>query len=293
MGWLTSLIRPRPNAARRAPRARPRLLSLEDRTVPSPVVANMAGLGVWRFLDSTGWVQLSIFDADQVDIDPNGNVVGDFGSAGLWRFRNGVWLQISTANANAIATNGNASGANFVVASFLGGGVWRLTDSAGWQQLTSFDANLVDVDRNANVAVNIPTFGVWRFRNSFGWQQMTFLDANALAMDGNSLLVVSIPTRGVQRFSDATNWQVLSNATAVSVDVNTSFTVIASFAGGAGTWVFQTNWTRITPFSANQVSLTDTVFPIANIAGELWRFNAATGMWMLLSNNFITDANAE
>src|SRR5262245_1567360 len=86
-----------------------------SKTGPSPVVANMAGLGVWRFLDSTGWVQLSIFNADQVAIDPNGNVVGDFGFAGLWRFRNGVWSEISTANANRISTNGNNTGANFVV----------------------------------------------------------------------------------------------------------------------------------------------------------------------------------
>ena len=86
------------------------------------------------------------------------------------------------------------------VADFLGQGVWRWTDSGGWQHLTNTDASLVSVRDGGLVAAEFPGQGVWRYEDATGWVQLTATDATwiGIAHDGNA--VASFQAYGVWRW---------------------------------------------------------------------------------------------
>src|SRR5947209_4890436 len=97
--------------ARKQPTFRPEVEYLEGRCLPSSVVADFAGQGLFRYTEGSGWALLSTADPEQVVVAANGDVFGDFGSAGLWRFDNrfGYWGQLSTMNPELIAAAGNSA----------------------------------------------------------------------------------------------------------------------------------------------------------------------------------------
>jgi hypothetical protein len=90
---------------------------LEDRSVPSTLAAEIPGSGVWRWMDSTGWKQLTPTDVSLVACDSRGDVV---------------------ANASQVAIDANGD----VAALIHNFGVWRFEDSTGWQMLNQDDAGI-------------------------------------------------------------------------------------------------------------------------------------------------------
>jgi hypothetical protein len=98
------------------------------------LAAAFRGHGVWRYKANT-FQEILPFAAQQVLIDDTGNVVGDFGTNGLWRYTNAVgWgsspLSRSDADIIAIDPAGDA------VAGFPGLGLF-LYDNTGQQHFLS------------------------------------------------------------------------------------------------------------------------------------------------------------
>src|SRR5262245_28772462 len=99
---------------------RPRLETLEDRTVPSTVVADLGSSGLWAFVDSVGWIQIHPGDVENVAVAANGQIFTDFGQFGLWRFDFSIgWTELTPSNPQ----NMDAAGNGLLVADFGGGGL--------------------------------------------------------------------------------------------------------------------------------------------------------------------------
>jgi hypothetical protein len=114
-----------------------RVERLDDRDVPSAVVADFGDSGVWRWTPSFGWLQMTPANPDGPNglaVAADGNlVVGDFGGSGLWRWTPAFgWQQLTPANPEAITAADNGD----ILGDFGGSGLWRWTPAFGWQQLT-------------------------------------------------------------------------------------------------------------------------------------------------------------
>ncbi len=95
------------------------------------------GNGVWRYEDTTGWMQLTTTPSVQVRIDDNGNVVGE-DLSGVWRYEDATGIQQLTS-AIALEVGVSSSTDTGTVVGMFGAnyGFWVWKDSTGWQQLTN------------------------------------------------------------------------------------------------------------------------------------------------------------
>ena len=105
------------------------------------MVAEIAGIGVWRYEDSTGWQRLTSTNAAAVGIDSNGDVAGVF-SGGVWRYEDSTgWKQLfNPGNVTMVGIDSNGD----IAGEVSGLGMWRYEDSTGWKRLTPTNASAVD-----------------------------------------------------------------------------------------------------------------------------------------------------
>ena len=82
MNWFIKKLHQLLPPARNPTTCRLAVEELEDRLVPSTVVAEFPGNGVWRYEDTSGWKQLTTAQASNISFNANGNVVGAFGVYG-------------------------------------------------------------------------------------------------------------------------------------------------------------------------------------------------------------------
>jgi hypothetical protein len=95
-------------------------------------VADFQGNGVWRYEDSTGWQQLSPFDATSLSIDANGDLP--------LRGQRG-WQQLSPFSATQVSSSGSGD----VLAEFPGAGLWLYDHVSGWHNLSPTDAAFISL----------------------------------------------------------------------------------------------------------------------------------------------------
>jgi hypothetical protein len=273
-----------------APKARPRLEELESRDVPSYLVADFPGYGVWRAQDGV-WQQFTPSDATHVAVDSEGDVVGVFPGHGIWLYSNGTntWEQINTADASGLAIDYTVFADHrlswstttiYVAETYAGHGVWLFNDatttnkgssvilghSAGVKELTPSSASIVAVNYQGNVLGEFPGYGVWYCQSGgTDWQQWSQSDASSLAMCV-SYMVAEFPGQGVWRAQPGfQGWQQLTPSDATAVAVNGDGDVTVAFAG-YGVWSYlqsanaaaagwSMGWHQLTPSDAYAVGI--------------------------------------
>jgi uncharacterized protein (TIGR03118 family) len=166
----------------------------------------------------------------------------------------------------------------FAVGEFPGHGVWRHSDSVGWEQLSPADADHVSVDDDGNVAAAFAN-GLWRFDDASGWQFLTPAIASQIDIAGNGIVIAEFPGNGLWRNGDPTfvkgGWQQLTPADALSIGVDDQGDTIASFKGN-GVFLYQDagGWNKLTSAVADQVSIAASGSSLAAMfqGNGLWRY---------------------
>jgi hypothetical protein len=104
-------------------------------------------------------------------------IVGDFGSQGVWLWDSGVWTQLSGADPERIISGYMALGET-LVGDFGSMGLWQWDDFGGWYQLSGHDVSyMMILDDNADgiddLHAAFPGYGLWRLSgNDHAWTPM-------------------------------------------------------------------------------------------------------------------------
>jgi hypothetical protein len=268
-------------------RERPRVEALEDRLVPSYMVMDVPGRGIY-LLDTnpygkdSGW--LASNHADRLAVDTSGDVLADLPGQGLWAYsnapgRNHGWHQLSKWQACAMAIAGSG-GSYDVAASFLGHGTYENTGYASMKSLTTVVAGGLGIDTGGNILGEFKGLGVWYHSEYGNWQRVTSLDANALSYSGG-WAVLSFAGRGVYRGEVAQgSWQQISSAAPNGLYVNANGDVLMGVAGrglqlcygGSSSWQQLSAATNEMGISGGEVG--------GYFNGQgVWTYNTATGRW--------------
>jgi hypothetical protein len=221
--------------------------------LPGEVVADFKGLGLNTYNNGT-WTSLHSADATKVDIDPQGDVVGEFPGQGVWlRYANGSWSQITTWNASLVCIASNA----VVAAEFPNAGVWVY--NKGWAQLTGANASSIDMDDGGNLVGEFPGIGVWIHDAGGSWKRLTRNDANQVAIGGGIVAAsFPFPNQGMWVYNLTTNsWSHTTTALPSVIAVDAMREVVGEYGvSSGGIWIYQNgSWTHLT--SASNVSLLD------------------------------------
>jgi hypothetical protein len=192
------------------------------------------------------------------------------------------------------ATSTPAVNSSFSATAFPGNGLWRHSDSSGWQQLTPADASTVAVDDHGNVLA-VFFNGLWRYEDASGWQRLTPAIPSQIAIAGYGIVVGNFPGNGMWRYGDPNaaggGWQQLTLTDPLSIGVDDAGDTIASLPG-TGTFLYQDGrgWQEMSPAVAVQVSIAASgSSAVAVFQGNgVWRYNfqgAAAG-WQQLTSAF-------
>jgi hypothetical protein len=198
----------------------------------------------------------------------------------------GVTLPLATA------TSAPPVSSSFSVMAFAGNGLWRHSDSSGWQQLTLADASTAAVDDHGNVLAVFGN-GLWRYEDAGGWQRLTPALPSHSAIAGNGIVVADFPGNGLWRYGDPSfvggGWQQLTLADPLSLGVDDAGDTVASLPGN-GTFLYQdgTGWQQLSFAVATQVSIASTGSSVAAVfqGDGVWRYNfqgSAAGWQQLTS----------
>jgi uncharacterized repeat protein (TIGR01451 family) len=219
--------------------------------------------------------------ADQPDPDPSNNSssVTVTGLQGPGQIGKGSFLSSTNPLPIVTATTSLPVGSTFSAATFAGSGVFRHSDSTGWQELTAADASTVAVDDHGNV---VATFfnGLWRYEDASGWQRLSPAIPSQIAIAGNGIVVADFPGNGLWRFGDPRSagggWQQLAPSDPLSIGVDDAGDTIASLPGN-GTFLYQDGrgWQEMSPAVAQQVSIATSGNSAAVVfQGQgVWRYN--------------------
>jgi hypothetical protein len=270
--------------------------------VPSAVVGQFGGQGVWEYNNATGaWLQLTGANASRLATDPSGDVAGAFPNHGVWEFTNaGGWKQLNGVDATALTMNVDG----VLVAEFPGYGVGEYLPGPGWRLLTGAHASLLGVDTNGDVAGEFPGGGVWEFRPTSGWKQLNGIDVTLLVMDAAGDIVVNFPevsnfvTSGVVAYTPP--WgaeQLLDGVQASALAIDNQGNVAAQFAGYGVSqhlsgWVPGPLWHSLTGANASLLAAAD-----GNVAGAfagagVWEFDPTRGWFQLTASEALVLAMA-
>src|SRR5262249_27689936 len=141
--------------------------------------------------------------AQGYQVDDLGNLFGDFGANGLWRW-GGSWTQLSSADPTRIAVASNGR----LFAGFSGG-LWTWSSATGWAFLSSAVAS--ELDSADGTLFACFASGTWRWAAGGGW---TFLSSaraeQGAAADGGSFFA-DFGASGLWRWTTA-GWTQLSSA---------------------------------------------------------------------------------
>jgi hypothetical protein len=167
----------------------------------------------------------------------------------------------------------------FAVAAFKGNGLWRHSDSGGWQQLTPADATQSAVDDRGNVAA-IFSNGLWRYQDASGWQRLTPAIPSLVDIAGNAIVVANFPGNGLWRYGVPAiaggGWLQLTVTDVRSIGVDDVGDTVFALPG-SGTFLYQdaSGWQQLSPAVALQVSIAASGNSVAALfqGGGVWRYN--------------------
>jgi hypothetical protein len=192
---------------------------LEDRAVPSTVVADQPGYGLYRYDTNTQALQLlngndpTTFAVDRT----TGDVVATFPGVGtaLWTPNTPNWIVLTRAEAYLLSMAGSD---HSIVGDFPGYGVWEYHPNTGWLHLTPTDAYALQADAAGNVVAEFSGYGVWYFSaQTTSWAHLTPVDASLVVMGNVGLVLGEFPGYGVWANQFGGNWSQLTGVDAVSL----------------------------------------------------------------------------
>jgi hypothetical protein len=285
-------------SGKHSPNRRLELEILEERVVPSTMIASYPG-GVWRYDTSAGWSHIS----NQIPTGPlladgSGDVYSKF-SDGFWRWDATTvsWMKLSTLTADLYQpTDGGV-----LYASFGNNGVWRW--SAGWQQLTALTVGSFAVSNSdaffGGFSTGVP--GTWRWSPTTNWSLLSQAVPDTLRGDDDGVVAVYSGGPGSHvstwRWSLSAGWSFLPPAPAQSFGISVSADgAIFEDRVAAGIWHAAPGAIALTQISTSNtqsfsrlVALPDgNLFlildngPGADPAYSGWFWNASTG-WSKIS----------
>jgi hypothetical protein len=279
MPWFRRLFafrsaRPAPPSVARPRRARPQLEALEARDVPTYIVADFPGYGVYRHDDNQyssdyGWQGLTSTHASRLAVNTSGDVVGEFPGYGVWVYNNNPysnqrgWQQLTRSEASIVSIAGNGSWS--IAAEFQGYGVWTISPGGRWQQLVNVDASYVGINSSGDVMGAFPGHGVWYHPNYGSWQQIAGVDASQLSFS-ETYAVGVFNGYGTYRWSwNSGRWSQLTTILARTVSVDASGDVVGDY-GSYGVWYYHdsppigssSNWQGLGATGATAVGATPT-----------------------------------
>ena len=209
--------------------------------------------------------------------DTADEIIGDFGSIGVWAYHGGTWTQLTTLNPDWIIGVKFAAADYEMIGDFGSAGLWMWNYSGWpgvWVQLTASNAeNAIavddDGDGNDELQVDFGSLGLWRYDYDTGvWTRYTALNpaGTGLRVD---LWTVGWE-EGLWKFSGSGVWNVYWGGTApiwaqLTVSAATEDWASGNFVDpggtsaepadevaiefGSDTWVYDDDgatWTRIT-----------------------------------------------
>jgi hypothetical protein len=219
---------------------RPTLVSLEDRSVPSTVVADFAGQGLYTYNPSLhSWHLINGNDPSAMAVDPfTGNVAATFPGVGtaLWRSSTNSWQLLTPAGASILSV---PWGGQEVVGEFPGYGVWAFHPNSGWTHLAPADASSLATDIVGNVVGEFPHYGVWYFTAATAtWSQITPSDASQVIFAADGFVIGEFPGYGVWGDHDGGSWTQLNTADASALAGAGNGGMAAATFTGYGTYAY-------------------------------------------------------
>ncbi len=115
----------------------------------------------WNLLSG---VDVEGMAAGDVNADRTDELVGDFGTAGLWLLVGGAWTQLSAVNADYVTTaNLDGTGGDEIIGDFGPIGLW-VWNTGAWAQLSGANADYVTSGKTggqAYLAADFGPVGLW------------------------------------------------------------------------------------------------------------------------------------
>ena len=221
---------------------------------------NLTGAANATIMDGQAVVTIVDDDGGPPPPPPNplGDVVTDFGGAGLWVLYNpagaGQWASLHNMNPTLItAANLDGNNTRDLAVVFPGFGLYALLNNTTWVALhgaVPTDVVAADLDGNGvdDLVVNFPGFGIWARYSNGAWVQLHSLNSVALAaanIDGDPLgradVICSFANAGTWVLKNATVWSQIQSGTATKLrtgdfDGNGKIDILADLPG-LGLWV--------------------------------------------------------
>jgi len=165
-----------------SPTLRNHIASQVGVTENGDVIADFDTLGLWRFSNSTGWVQLTTADPSVIAVSDEGWIVGAFGDKGTWRIsRERNWQLVVPGI--AVPSQLDIDDDGEIVGDFDARGLWLIEDGDDWRQLTTADAANVGlgITEDEDAAADLTGRGIFLLDEDGHFNQLTNIDAHHLA----------------------------------------------------------------------------------------------------------------
>jgi len=237
----------------------------------------------------------------------------DFGTAGLWIWKNNAtWQNLHTYNPVSVTTgdlDGNGQ-ADAIVDFGPADGLWVYYNNSTWQRLHTYSAaKILTADLNGDgrdeVIIDFGgNVGTWEYYPAArSWRQLLGIANQGLTagdLDGNGRkeLLADLGTMGLYTLWNDGNWQQLHPFSPVAMitanfDANARQELIVDFGPGLGLWMLNngSNWQALHSYSTALLAAGDLD---GNSRDELivdfgagvgvWEYYPATAAWRMLTN---------
>jgi hypothetical protein len=180
------------------------------------LVVSLKGYGLYWRDETFFWTQLSAVIPENM-IRLNNGIVFDYGSNGLgyWTLAGGLQQWSAVNPDKLLAVDVDNDGAEELVVSFNGYGLYWRDETFFWTQLSAvIPENMIRL--NNGIACDFGSaYGLWIWTQSGGWVQRNTVDPGQMAVvdiDNDSVgeLVVSFPGYGLYYFDEINGWQQLN-----------------------------------------------------------------------------------
>jgi len=240
------------------------------------------------------------------------DLVVDFGSAGLWNFRNNTaWQLIHSLNpSKTVVADMDGNGVSDLVVDFGSiEGLWILYNGTNWQKIHPYTTNRIvtgdlDGDGRDEAIVDFGgSVGTWAYTsNTNSWRILTYTHSEQLVVadldgSGRKDIVADLGSGGIYVYWNNTSWQFLHSynpvrMTAAKLDANASADLVVDFGGSVGTfiWMNAANWQLLHSYTTTDIVVgdlngdtrDDLIVNFGSTVG-IWRWYSSTASWSNLT----------
>lgn len=276
----------------------PTLEQLDERVVPS--VSHMTyiacdydalGLFLYSYKDYGvgSFRQLTRSNPESVDVNPNGQVVADFGGYGvmLWTATAG-WKQLSRSNPQSVGiSNYDTYDRVFIAADFgPGWGVYSYNSSKGWRCETRSDPQKLVVSDQGDMVGDFGGLGVYRSFGGGRWTQLTTANAQDITVGSTGVIGADFGSSGVWVWyaDPSIGWRRLSYADAQALSMGAYGHHLIGDFGSQGIWSYNPGthvWTREDTANPFQIGAATNGDFVATFSNGMWMHDYYNG-WIKL-----------